>query len=369
MPWRPRSPSCTQHWVRHTCSCGCGRGRPRAGWPFEDLEVIRQDAAMPVSRFCQLAGIPRRTYTRKLARLRAGDPPKGPWPAPVVDQIESAVAKYAGDWPAWGHRKIHWLMTADGIAVSASSVERAMRRRNLLQPLDYQGERRELARARKAAFADPPTAPNQVWQLDFSEYETTAGGIWRIAGVADYFTKYEHGWHIAPTCTGADAISAVMLAIAEAEALAGCPLVEALADPRTGEVHRIKVVTDNGPAFKGAAFTRFIASRPELVHIRTKRRSPGQNGVRERAFGSLKYEHLYRIEIDDLPALARETEHYRQIFNHVRPHETLGGHGRRRRGVRGLGAAGLGYGRRGVAGGVAGGGAGVVATRCESGGR
>jgi hypothetical protein len=28
--------------------------------------------------------------------------------------------------------------------------------------------------------------------------------------------------------------------------------------------------------------------------------------VRERAFGSLKYEHLYRIEIDDLPALARE---------------------------------------------------------------
>ncbi|MEU5885196.1 integrase core domain-containing protein [Spirillospora sp. NPDC047279] len=174
--------------------------------------------------------------------------------------------------------------------------------------------------------ADPPTRPNQVWQLDFSEYETTAGGIWRLAGVTDYFTKYEHGWRIAPTCTGADAIAAVMLAISEAERLAGCWLEKALADPATGEVRKIKLVTDNGPAFKGAAFARFITSRTEFMHIRTRRRSPGQNGVRERASGSLRYEHLYRIEIDDLPALAREAEHYRQVFNHIRPHEALSGH-------------------------------------------
>jgi putative transposase len=48
--------------------------------------------------------------------------------------------------------------------------------------------------------------------------------------------------------------------------------------------------------------------------------------VRERAFGSLKYEHLYRLEIDDLPTLAAEAEAYRQVFNHIRPHEALGGH-------------------------------------------
>ncbi|MEU5877517.1 integrase core domain-containing protein [Spirillospora sp. NPDC047279] len=243
-----------------------------------------------------------------------------------MDEIEPTAAKYAADWPAWGHRKIHWLMAADGHTASASSVERAMRRRGLLQPIDYQGERRRLAAVRKTAFADPPTAPNQVWQLDFSEHETTAGGIWRIAGVTDYFTRYEHGWHIAPTCTGADAIAAAQLAIAEAERLAGCALEQALADPVTGEPAKIKLVTDNGPAFKGAAFARFIAGRTEFVHIRPRRRSPGQNGVRERAYGSLKYQHLYRIEIDDLPALAREAETYRQIFNHIRPHQSLGGH-------------------------------------------
>jgi putative transposase len=166
-------------------------------------------------------------------------------------------------------------MQADGHAVSRSSVERALRRRGLLQPIDYQGERRELARARKAAFAEDPSGPNQVWQLDFSEYETTSGGIWRLAGVTDYFTKYEHGWHLAPTCTGTDAIEAVTIAIVEAERLAGRPLAQALADPATGEIRRIKLVTNNGAAFKGAAFARFIASRPELLHIRTRAKSPG----------------------------------------------------------------------------------------------
>jgi transposase InsO family protein len=280
---------------------------------------------MPVSRFCALTGIPRRTYHRWQAKARAGMPAKGPWPAPVVDPAEALVAKYAADWPAWGHRKIYGLMRADGHQLSRSSVERAMRRRGLLQPIDYQGERRELAKARSAAFAEPPTGPNQVWQLDFSEYETTTGGIWRLAGCCDYYSKYEYGWHIAPGCTGLDAIDAVRLAIAEAEAIAGgIPLLQQLPlDPDTGRPKRIKIVTDNGGAFKGAAFAAFIASRPEFVHIRTRRRSPGQNGVRERAFGSLKYEHLYRCEIETLNDLAREAEAYRHVFNHIRPHEAL----------------------------------------------
>lgn len=102
------------------------------------------------------------------------------------------------------------------------------------------------------------------------------------------------------------------------------PLTERLTDPATGQVRPITLVTDNGGAFKGARFAAFIASRPELRHVRTRRNSPGQNGVRERAFGSLKYEHLYRLEIDDGQTLAIEAERYRQVFNHIRPHEALG---------------------------------------------
>jgi hypothetical protein len=45
--------------------------------------MIRQDAVMPVSRFTAMIGIPRRIYTRWLAKKAAGLPPKGPWSAPV----------------------------------------------------------------------------------------------------------------------------------------------------------------------------------------------------------------------------------------------------------------------------------------------
>jgi putative transposase len=89
----------------------------------------------------------------------------------------------------------------------------------------------------------------------------------------------------------------------------------------TGEIRPIALVTDNGPCFKSVRFAAYIERRPELIHIRTRRKSPNQNGVRERAFGSLKYEHLYRLEIDDGHGL--EVEAYRELFNEIRPHEAL----------------------------------------------
>ena len=94
----------------------------------------------------------------------------------MVDDIEPLVEKYAADWPAWGHRKIAAMMRADGCDASASSVPRAMARRGLLQPIDYQRERRDLAAVRREAFIEVPTRRNRVWQTDFSEFETHGGG-------------------------------------------------------------------------------------------------------------------------------------------------------------------------------------------------
>ena len=98
-----------------------------------------------------------------------------------------------------------------------------------------------------------------------------------------------------------------------------------MSDPDTGEVRPVALVTDNGPCFKSLRFAAFIDRQPELIHIRTRRNSPGQNGVRERAFGSLKYEHLYRHDIDDGHDLGLHLEYYRELFNTVRPHQALAG--------------------------------------------
>lgn len=83
--------------------------------------MICIEAQLTISRFCELIGIPRRTYHYRLAKWRAGSPQKGPWPAPVVDRIVPTVAKYVAEWEAWGHRKIWAVARADGHDVGSQS--------------------------------------------------------------------------------------------------------------------------------------------------------------------------------------------------------------------------------------------------------
>lgn len=286
--------------------------------------MIREDAGMSVARFVALVGMPRATWYRWRAAVGADRPAKGPWPAPVVEAIEPLAAKHAEAFDAWGYRKIWGLLRADGIVASQSSVRRAMGRRGLLQPVGYQAERRQLATARRAAFLDPPARRNRVWQTDFSELESLAGGIWRMSGVVDYWAKIALACPVTTTQGSRDAIAALEAASAQAEALLGRSLLEDCVDPTTGELHPVVVVTDNGPCYRSVAFERYIAARPELAHVRTRYRSPQTNGVIERFYESIKYEHLYRREIGDGLALAQEVASYLTVYNSVRPHEAIG---------------------------------------------
>lgn len=282
---------------------------------------------MSTVRFCGMLGLPERTYRRWQQREREGRPARGPWPTPAQDRVAPAAIAVADRWSEWGSRTVAMFLREDhGIDVCDSTVYRALKRAGRVLEVDHLQVRREHAQARRAAFLVAPTAPLQVWQMDFSEFETRWGGTWRIGGCADYWSKLELGWHVSPTNNHRDAISAVRLAIAEAERLLdGQSLLEHLTDPATGDVRPICLVSDNGPCFKSRDFARFIASRPELVHIRTRVKSPGQNGVRERGFRSLKYQHLYRVDIDDGHQLGLEVERYRTVYNTIRPHHALAG--------------------------------------------
>lgn len=206
--------------------------------------MIRTQAGMPTSRFASLIGVPERSYRRWQHRQRRGRPARGPWPAPACDRVEPLAVAKADSFPAWGHRKLAALLRADGHPAPDSTVLRALRRTGRVLAVDYQAERRQHAQARRAAFVVAPSAPNQVWQLDFSEFETRMGGTWRIAGIADYWSKLEHGWHVSTTANHRDAIETVEQAIAESERLLGRPLQEILADPETGEIRPIALVTD-----------------------------------------------------------------------------------------------------------------------------
>ncbi|MGC5585895.1 integrase core domain-containing protein [Ornithinimicrobium sp. W1665] len=60
-----------------------------------------------------------------------------------------------------------------------------------------------------------------------------------------------------------------------------------------------------------------------MDHVRTRVPTPGQNGVPERAFQSLKDERHYREQIDDMHDLVAHGEECHTKFNTVRPHEAL----------------------------------------------
>jgi putative transposase len=267
--------------------------------------------------------------------MRHGESVKGPWPAPVVDSVEAVAAKYAEAWPAWGHRKIAALMRADGHHVSTSTVERALRRRGLLLPVGYRADRKSWAVLRRRVFHDPPTHRNRVWQTDFSEFETASGGIWRICAVIDYATKYCLAATVTPTARGQDALACLLAAVQYAQRLLGLEDLRTdrgeldLIDEATGDLLRtvpapIAVVSDNGPCFRGAVFAEaFTGDDPLLRHVRTRVKSPQTNGVIERFFGTLKYEHLFRGPINDAGALAVEVQRFRQIYNTIRPHQAL----------------------------------------------
>lgn len=274
-------------------------------------------------RFLARLGIPVSTwYAWRAAHLHGRTVRR--WPARVVDPLEPRAAEEAHKYAAWGHRKIWAMLRADGVRVSASSVQRALRRRGLLLPRRYHAERRQLAAARRATFVEPPVRRNRVWQADFTEFETSRGGTWRILVAVDYATKLCLAAAVTGTSAARDAIESLELAITEAERLLGHPLLADCVDRTSGELRPLVIVTDNGPAFKSVDFVRFIARHPELRHVRTRHHAPETNGVVERWNQSLKYEHLYRLEIGDVLELHAAIEAYRDLYNRVRPHEALG---------------------------------------------
>ena len=154
-------------------------------------------------------------------------------------------------------------------------------------------------------------------------FGTTEEGTWQLCAVVDYATKAALACPVTATQTATDLLAALEAAIAAAEALLDRPLVRDCADPATGEITPLVVVTDNGPAMKSVAADRWFAVRSHLTHVRTRHRAPHTNGVVERWFETIKYEHLYRDEIPSGIDLAHRVADFIHEYNHIRPHEAL----------------------------------------------
>ena len=63
-------------------------------------------------------------------------------------------------------------------AVSDSTMYRVLSRNGLCLPAKDTAAVRQAAGVRREAFICPPVRRNRLWQADFSEFETAAGGRW-----------------------------------------------------------------------------------------------------------------------------------------------------------------------------------------------
>ncbi len=284
--------------------------------------MIRTECGLRKKRFAQVIGVPYATYKRW---TRPNKSPRKPHPQPQRDEARRRIQQLPPGREHWGHRKVWGYLFHPAGGVSMSTVERAMRDDGLLQPKQYLGELKQLAARRRAAFDEVPEHRNRVWQMDITEFETSSGGIWRIHNVIDYASKYCLASIARATGTATDAIDTMQIAICEAERVLGHSIiVDCFDDDDVADAwHPLRIVTDNGPCYKSGSFARFIDSRLEIEHVRTRRRSPHTNGVVERFGGSLKYERLFRHDIADGLALQAHLDSYRWEFNEDRPHQYL----------------------------------------------
>jgi putative transposase len=288
--------------------------------------VVRVQAGLSVVRFCTLLGMPRATWYRWRGAVAGGTSRPGKGPGPRRSWTRSS--RWRPSTPSSG-----------GPGATARSGRCSRPRASPPAPPGSAAPGRgegccsrsatrpnagELAAARRAVFLAPPTRRNRVWQHDFSELESLAGGIWRLGGVVDYWAKVALACPVTTTQGHRDAVAAVEAAIGQAGLLLGCSLLDDCTDPATGELTPVVLVTDNGPAYRSASFARFIAGRPELAHVRTRHRAPQTNGVVERFYQAIKYEDLYRHEVGDGLVLAQRVAGYLTVYNTIRPHEAIG---------------------------------------------
>ena len=241
--------------------------------------MIRADAGVSVSGFAHLVGVPAAPTaggspgTVAATKSRGRGPRRwwtasSPWSTSSPASIQPGGTARSGRWVSmragtWGRPPACVGPWPDGAFCNRWPIRPSAAR---------------LSEARRAAFTEPPTRRNRVWQADFSQFETGAEGTWQLGGVVDYVSKVVLACPVTATQTAADLCAAL--------------------DADTGELHPIAVVTDNGPAMKSTAVARW--------------------------FEALKYKRLYRGDIADGIDLAEHVTAFTDGSNRVRTDEALG---------------------------------------------
>jgi putative transposase len=215
---------------------------------------------------------------------------------PVLTRMVELAAQY----PRYGYRRIAIFLGRDGHAMSFGRAHRLWRRARLQVPRKRPRKRIATGRPRPNA----PTGANQVWSYDFVFDWCANGQQLKCLTVTDEWTKEGLAIEVDGRIRSGRVIEVLSRLVSER----GAPLY---------------LRSDNGPEFVSRALLKWIVDQG----IGTALIDPGkpwQNGASESFNGKFRDECLSLEWFRSRGEAKVLIEAWRQHFNTVRPHSSLG---------------------------------------------
>ncbi len=280
----------------------------------EKLEIIRlvEQSHLSVRRTLAQIGVPPATFYRWYDLYQTGGPEaledRSPRPGRVwnriPDEVREQIVQLALDEPELSPRELAVRFTdTESYFVSEASVYR------LLKALDLITSPAFIVVKAADEFKDKTTAPNQLWQTDFTYLKVIGWGWFYLSTILDDYSRYIIAWKLCTTMKAGDVTATLELALKAS----GC-------DQAT-VVHKPRLLSDNGSSYISGDLAEWLDDR-SMEHVRGAPYHPQTQGKIERWHQTLKNRIL--LENYYLPGdLEAQIETFIAHYNHRRYHESL----------------------------------------------
>jgi len=280
----------------------------------EKLEIIRlvEQSHLGVRPTLEKLGIPKTTfyrwYDRYLAFGQAGLEDRRSHPGRVwnriPDDVRAEVVDLALEETDLSPRELAVRFTdTKGYFVSEASVYRLLKSHDLVTSPAFV--------VIKAAdeFRDKTTAPNQLWQTDFTYLKVIGWGWFYLSTILDDYSRYIIAWKLCTTMKTDDVTDTLKLALKAS----GCDNAKVIQKPR--------LLSDNGSSYISGDLAEWLEDQ-KMDHVRGAPYHPQTQGKIERWHQTLKNRILmenYYLSGDLENQIGQFVDHY----NNHRYHESL----------------------------------------------
>jgi len=280
----------------------------------EKLEIIRlvEQSRLPAKRTLDTLGIARTTFYRWYDRYLVGGvealEDKSPKPGRVwnriPDDIRGRIVDLALEEPELSPRELAVRFTDTQLYfVSEASVYRLLKAHDLITSPAF------VVIKAASEFRDKTTAPNQMWQTDFTYLKVIGWGWFYLSTILDDFSRYIIAWKLCTTMKAGDVTDTLEMALQAS----GCD--------RANVVHRPRLLSDNGASYISGDLAEWLDDN-SMDHVRGAPYHPQTQGKIERWHQTLKNRIL--LENYFLPGdLETKIEAFVTHYNHQRYHESL----------------------------------------------